>query len=199
LFFTSNNRNKHNWVDTKCFWAAIQTNEDMANEINDKLFVIVENAKKQQFKNAIKFAETISKKRLEEFSYIRNNQAQYCDWPTVRDYIYYAKEIGILNDDFTAPDEADYNSKFGFNSWLGDIVLRYLKDKNLSLTDLQNNSLDLINTKKLPTADNLYDKLNPDISEKHFKWALLLLYNLKPLTITLCRKWIYLPAKTFDF
>lgn len=171
----------------------------MANEIIDKLYIIVEEAKKGNFDNAIKFADSIAKKELEEFSYIRNNKVQYCEWQTVREYIYFARDIGALTNDLKVSDEANYNSAIGFKSWIGDVLLEYLEEKGFSLAKLQSSALSLISAKKLPTTELLFGELDPNISEKHFRWSLTVLQSVKPLTINVCRKWIWIPANTFEF
>ena len=171
----------------------------MANEIIDKLYVIVEESKKNEFENAIKFADSIAQRKIEEFSYIRSNQVQYCEWQTVREYIYFARDIKALTGNLKASDDADYNSFIGFKSWIGDTLLQYLDENGFSISKLQSSALNLISEKKLPTTEILFGEINPKISEKHFRWSLTVLQSVKPLTINVCRKWIWIPANTFEF
>ena len=136
----------------------------MTNEITNKLYVIIEEAKRQKFDNAIKFANSIADKKREEFSYLRSNKVEYCDWTTVREYIYFARDIKIINNDLTVPSTATFRSQVGFNAWLGATLIDYLEANNLSNRELQEASLNLINDRTLPTSEKLYESLSPVLS-----------------------------------
>ncbi|GEM_PF-3855378 len=170
-----------------------------ARDITDKIFRLVEEQKKRRYQNAIQFAQGIANEKLEEFSYIRDDQVQYSDWGTIRDYIFYASDLTVFNKNFSLPDGANFSDRRGFNSWLGDLLLTYLDNNNLDIQVIQSTSEDLIKRNILPTTDKMYEAMNTKMSNSHFKWSLNLLQILKPLTITVCRKWIWVPSKSFEF
>ena len=170
----------------------------MENSIIDKLFVIQEEAKKNEHENAIRFADTLAKQQLVEFSYTRNNKVQYCEWQTVREYIYFAREISCLEDDLSSP-KTSYRNKKGFSSWVGGLLIDYIDENGFSIKDLTKSAISLIDSKKLPTTEFLYSEVKPKITEKHFRWSLSTLQEVRPLAINVCRKWIWIPAETFQF
>jgi hypothetical protein len=171
----------------------------MANEIIDKLYAITEESKKQDFTSSIKFADHLAKQQREEFSYLRNNKLQYCEWQTVREYIVFTREIALITDKLKMPDGSTYRTMVGFKTWVGDNLLIYFDNKGIPINSLSNNILTLIENKTLPTAEKLYESLKPSMSEKHFRWGLVVLNTVKPLTIDVCRKWIWLPKNTYEF
>lgn len=173
---------------------------ELENDISDKLYVIVSTAKAVSYKNGVLLAEAVTKLKDDAFAYIRNNKTQYCEIETVREYIAYARELKILLDELKPPTEMTARSKKGFKPWLGDVLLKYFEDNNLDLdTKVKKATLDLIDSKKLPTTENLYTQLAPSITEKHFKWSLTCIQSVRPLTISVCRKWIWVPNNTYEF
>lgn len=170
----------------------------MENSIIDKLYIIVEEAKKTEFENAIKFADKLAKRELAEFSYIRSNKVQYCEWQTIREYIYFAREIECLEQDLKSPTTS-YSNKKGFSSWVGDSIVDYIDENGFSISLLEKAAMTLINSKKLPTTEFLFSEVKPDVTEKHFRWSLSTLQEIRPLAINVCRKWIWIPAQTFEF
>jgi hypothetical protein len=171
----------------------------MPNEISDKIYVIVEEAKKTTHKNAVVFADTLAKKKLDEFSYVRGGRIQYCDLKTIRDYISFAKDVGALTEELKIPSGVAYRSKVGFENWLGDVVLKYLDDNNLAISTLKSHALKLVSAKTLPTTDKLFEEADADIASKHFRWSLTVIQNVKPLLLGVCRKWVWVPGDIFKF
>lgn len=170
----------------------------MENSIIDKLYIIVEESKKTQYDNAIKFADALAKRELAEFSYIRGNKVQYCEWQTVREYIYFAREIECLEQDLSSI-ETSYKDKKGFSSWVGGLLIDYIEENGFSIAALEKAAMNLINVKKLPTTEFLFNEVKPDVTEKYFRWSLSTLQEIRPLAINVCRKWIWVPAQAFKF
>jgi hypothetical protein len=171
----------------------------MANDIVDKIYVLVEEAKKTKHDSSIVFSETIARRKLEEFSYYREGKIRYCDWPTIREYIAFSKDINALTDDLSTSPALSYKTKIGFKTRISDIILEYFKTKGISISTLQTQTVNLIDARKLPTTEILFQSIKADISEKHFRWALTLMQSVSPLTLDVCRKWIWVPAKKFEF
>lgn len=172
------------------------------NTIDGKLHKIILNTNKSKYPNSASLSRFIANQRHDEFSYYRDGEKKHCKWHSISDYISFAQELGLLGSDCspTAPEE-DLQSLASFRNWSGDLLLRFSRARGFNNDKLVTAVIRLMKEKKqLPTTELLYAELNlTEVSEQVFRWALKLQSILRPATLGLCRRWLWIPDGIFEY
>lgn len=170
----------------------------MAATIDKKLYRVVLSARSDRFKTELDVAKHIESQKAEEFKYVRNGEERICSASTIRAYVIFAKEIKLLSESLDPMiDKTQIVNTTNFNNWVADSLLAFAKENRFELSELKRVVTDLVKTQdELPTSQNIYKQLGLKISVKSFYWCLCLLFLLRPATLTIFRKWLWIPAET---
>jgi hypothetical protein len=175
---------------------------DASAAIDRKLHRIVLSSNKNKYPTGAALARAIADRDHVEFSYVRGGKLNHCDWVTIRGYISFAQEIGLLGPSYAATaSKASLQSLSGFRGWCGNLLLTFTQAKGFGVSSLESAVIALVKQNHmLPTTRHLYDALKvTEVSEQEFRWALTLQSILRPATLGLCRRWLWIPSKTFDY
>lgn len=175
---------------------------DAAAAIDRKLHRIVLSSNKAKYQSGAALSRAIADHEYVEFSYTRGGKENFCDWETVRSYISFAQEVGILAPDFgAAAPKSRLQSLSAFRGWSGDLLLQFAKANGFGVDKLEAAVTRLVKEKQqFPTTRSLYAELKiTTVGEQTFRWALTLQSLLRPATLGLCRRWLWVPANTFEY
>lgn len=96
-------------------------------EIDRKLHCVVLHSSAGQFNSLIALARSISNARRTEFSYQRDDKTEYAGAESIRSYVAFAREIGLLDKDLgPTRNISDITELENFQRWLSDQVAQYM-------------------------------------------------------------------------
>jgi hypothetical protein len=169
--------------------------------IKEKMHQIAILSNEENLGSSHLLGSVILNKKLPEFSYIRNGSVQYCDLPTIKDYINFSVDLGILNRNYGLTiNKPQILNLENFESWASDLVIGYITSHNFSIDQILLATNDLINNRKiLPTTGKLFESLNPSTSRRKFVWSLIFLSDTRPSLIDVCRNWIWIPNRLYEY
>lgn len=168
-----------------------------SREIDRKLYRIVREADSSLHPTAIALGRALEKAEAAEFAYQRGRKTEYATANTVAEYVLYARDIGLLNGDLDVTrQKADVRSLENFQQWLGDIVIRYLRDNNASIDQLQSAVDSLLSStpRELPTVDNVYKTLKSPPPKHTFRLSLKVISFLRPKALRLRSRRLIIPS-----
>jgi hypothetical protein len=167
-------------------------------EIDRKLHLIVRHAEPAQYSTATALGRAIAGENCTEFSYQRGGRTEFASSDTVASYALYAREIGLLTDDFqSARPKSDIRSLGNFQQWLSDVSFAYLQSHGASIEQIAASVRELISSEpcELPTVDNLFRHLNPSLSKYHLRLSLKVVSLLRPLILGMkSRRLVIVPS-----
>ncbi len=151
--------------------------------IDHKLHCIILKSSSNKFATPNDLARAIVKDKNVEFSYERNGVTYYSGASTVQKYIRYCQAITILDEDLLPLQK---NTVFGeldsFQNWLGNKVIQYLSNNKCSSGQIKDAIRGLLQeeTPRLPTPDNVLDKLERPVGRDNFMTSVKLVSLLRP-------------------
>ena len=96
-------------------------------EIDRKLHCVVLHSSAGQFNSLIALARSISGARRTEFSYQRDDKTEYAGAESIRNYVAFARGIGLLDEDLGPTRNInDIRELENFQRWLSDQVAQYM-------------------------------------------------------------------------
>lgn len=96
-------------------------------EIDRKLHCVVLHSSARQFNSLIALARSISGARRAEFSYQRDDKTEYAGAESIRNYVAFARGIGLLDEDLGPTRNInDVRELENFQRWLSDQVAQYM-------------------------------------------------------------------------
>jgi hypothetical protein len=167
-------------------------------EIDRKLHRVVREADSSLYSTAIALGRAIETANLPEFAYQRGRDTVYANADTISTYVLYARDIRLLDGDLNATrGKGDIRSLDNFQQWLSDAVVRYLRDNNASLEQIQAAVASLLSSTphQLPTLDNLYKILRSPPPRHSLRMSLKVLSLLRPRALKLqSRRLVIIPS-----
>lgn len=170
-------------------------------EIDRKLHRAVLEAAPGRYASLIALARAIETGRFQEFSYRRDEQYQFANAETIRFYIAFAREIGLLNEDLGATrPKSQIRTLDGFQQWLSDRVAQYLINRGASPTQITGAVRNLLNATpaELPSQDRVRRRLTNPPAPADFRACLKILALFRPNVLGLASRRVVLIPGVFE-
>jgi len=169
-------------------------------EIDRKLHRVVLQCDPEQFNSLIALARSISYAQYPEFSYQRSDQTEYTSAETIRSYVAFARQIGLLDNDLgSTRNKSDIRALERFQQWLGDRVSQYLIDVGCppATTGGVVQRLLTSNPSLLPSQENVRTLLKNPPSQFDFRLCLKVVARLRPSVLKLVSRRVILMPGVF--
>jgi hypothetical protein len=167
-------------------------------EIDRKLHLIVLQSSPGQFRNLIALARSIGEGQYEEFSYQRADKTEYSNAGTIRSYVAFARQIGLLGDNLgPMRNKSDITDLESFQQWLSDRVAQYLIDVGCPPAAISETIVGLLASTPplLPSQENVRARLRNPPSEFDFRLCLKIVARFRPSVLKLVsRRVILMPG-----
>ena len=151
-------------------------------EYDRKLLRIVKEAKKGNFRSALKLAESLEKAEADEFSTKRAGVKKVSSAATIEKFVTYAQVISLLDSKFK-PEKPpkDLDNIGGFQDKLSNNVIDYLKRNHSyqkEIIEVVNKFLEE-NPPIVPTIKNVHGKLQGPPPLDHFEYSVKIISRLR--------------------
>jgi hypothetical protein len=151
--------------------------------IDRKLHCIMLKSTSGAFAGPGELARSVQGDKNVEFSYARKGEIFYSGASTVQKYIRFAQAIAILDEDLKPTQkEAVFKPLNSFQNWLGSRVIQYLNTNGCSADQIKDAIRGLLQeeTPRLPTPDNVFEKVQRPVSRENFMTSIKLVSLLRP-------------------
>jgi len=169
-------------------------------EVDRKLHLVVLEASPGRFTSLIGLARSIEQSKLAEFSYRRSDRTEFANAETIRVYVAFAREIGILDENLgpTRP-KAQVRSLDNFQAWLSDLVGRYLDDHGSSQQQIADAVRHLLSASpaELPSQEKVRVSLSSPLPPLDFRMCLRIMALLRPHFVGLVSRRVVLVPGVF--